>query len=142
MTPDPRVSAMRETITAPGAPPAVGPYAHAVRAGGLLFCSGQIPLHPETGEIAGATAGEQAERCLRNLEAVCQAVGARLSDAAKLTIYTTDMDSFGEVNAVYAGFFEHDPPARVAIGVSRLPREALVEIDAIVVAPAPSGGAE
>jgi len=71
----------RESVTAPGAPAAVGPYVHAVRAGGLLFCSGQIPLHPETGEIVGATAAEQAGRCLENLQAVCAAAGASLADA-------------------------------------------------------------
>jgi 2-iminobutanoate/2-iminopropanoate deaminase len=122
----------REAVHAPGAPAAVGPYVHAVRAGGLLFCSGQIPLHPETGELVGATAAEQAGRCLENLQAVCAAAGASLADAVKLTVYLRDMDDFAAVNEVYGSFFESDPPARVALAVAGLPRDAQVEIDAIV----------
>ena len=125
----------REAINAPGAPDAVGPYAHAVRAGGLLFCSGQIPLDPRTGDLVGATAGEQAGRCLENLAAVCDAAGATLGDAVRITVYLTDMRSFAEVNEVYSSFFESDPPARVAIGVEALPRGAMVEIDAVVAVP-------
>jgi 2-iminobutanoate/2-iminopropanoate deaminase len=124
--------AHRESITAPRAPEAVGPYVHAVRANGLLFCSGQIPLDPKTGEIAGATAADQAGRCLENLAAVCEAAGATLGDAVKLTVYLTDMAAFAAVNEVYESFFESDPPARVAIAVAGLPRGALVEIDAVV----------
>jgi 2-iminobutanoate/2-iminopropanoate deaminase len=130
------VPAHRESITAPGAPEAVGPYVHAVRAGGLLFCSGQIPLDPTSGEIVGATAADQAGRCLENLAAVCAAAGATLGDAVRLTLYLTDMGSFAAVNEVYESFFESDPPARVAIAVAGLPRGALVEIDAVVAPPA------
>jgi 2-iminobutanoate/2-iminopropanoate deaminase len=126
------VSQQREAIDAPGAPAAVGPYVHAVRAGGLLFCSGQIPLHPETGELVGTTAAEQAGRCLENLQAVCAAAGASLADAVKITVYLRDMDDFAAVNEVYGSFFESDPPARVALAVAGLPRDAQVEIDAIV----------
>jgi len=126
----------RESVTASGAPEAVGPYVHAVRAGGLLFCSGQIPLDPKSGEIVGATAADQAGRCLENLAAVCAAAGATLGDAVKLTVYLTDMGSFASVNEVYESFFESDPPARVAIAVAALPRGALVEIDAVVALPA------
>ena len=126
------MSAQREPVTAPDAPEAVGPYVHAVRAGGLLFCSGQIPIDPRTGELVGATAAEQAGRCLENLAAVCQAAGASLGDAVRLTVYLTDMTSFAAVNEVYGSFFENDPPARVAIGVAALPRGARVEIDAVV----------
>ncbi len=122
----------REPVTAPDAPAAVGPYVHAVRAGGLLFCSGQIPLDPRTGDLVGGSAAEQAGRCLENLAAVCQAAGASLGDAVKLTLYLTDMASLPAVNQVYASFFESDPPARVAIGVVALPRGAMVEIDAVV----------
>ncbi|MGI8903010.1 MAG: Rid family detoxifying hydrolase [Solirubrobacteraceae bacterium] len=125
----------REPITAPGAPAAAGPYVHAVRAGGLLFCSGQIPLDPRTGDLVGGSAAEQAGRCLENLAAVCQAAGTSLGDAVKLTVYLTDMASFSAVNEVYASFFESDPPARVAIGVSALPRGAKVEIEAVVASP-------
>jgi 2-iminobutanoate/2-iminopropanoate deaminase len=126
----------RESITAPGAPEAVGPYVHAVRTNGLLFCSGQIPLDPKTGELVGTTAADQAGRCLENLAAVCAAAGATLGDAVKLTVYLTDMGSFAGVNEVYESFFESDPPARVAIAVAALPRGALVEIDAVVALPA------
>jgi 2-iminobutanoate/2-iminopropanoate deaminase len=122
----------RETVTATGAPAAVGPYSHAVRAGGLLFCSGQIPLDPRTGDLVGTNAADQAGRCLENLGAVCQAAGASLGDAVKITIYMTDMSAFSAVNEVYASFFESSPPARVAIGVSELPRGAQVEMDAVV----------
>ena len=127
--------AHREPVHAPDAPEAVGPYVHAVRAGGLLFCSGQIPLDPRTGDLVGATAAEQAGRCLENLAAVCQAAGATLGDAVRMTVYLTDMASFASVNEVYGSFFESDPPARVAIGVVALPRGARVEIDAVVALP-------
>jgi 2-iminobutanoate/2-iminopropanoate deaminase len=122
----------RESVNAPDAPAAIGPYVHAIRAGGLLFCSGQIPLDPRTGDLVVGGPAEQAGRCLENLAAVCAAAGARLGDAVRVTVYLTDMRSFGEVNEVYASFFETDPPARVAIGVSSLPRGAQVEIDAVV----------
>jgi 2-iminobutanoate/2-iminopropanoate deaminase len=122
----------RESVTSPDAPAAIGPYVHAVRAGGLLFCSGQIPLDPRTGELVTGGAAEQAGRCLENLAAVCGAAGARLGDAVRVTVYLTDMGDFAEVNNVYASFFETDPPARVAIGVSALPKGAQVEIDAVV----------
>jgi 2-iminobutanoate/2-iminopropanoate deaminase len=126
------MASTRETVHAPGAPPAIGPYSHAVRAGELLFCSGQIPLDPATGEIVGATAAEQARRCLESLRAVCDAAGASLERAVRMTVYMTDLAAFAEVNEVYGSFFGEDPPARVAIGVAALPRGAQVEIDAIV----------
>lgn len=122
----------RETLTAPAAPAAIGPYSHAVRAGKLLFCSGQIPLDPHTGELVVASAAEQARQCLSNLSAVCDAAGASLGDAVRLTVYMTDLSSFAEVGEAYASFFPDSPPARVAIGVAALPRGAQVEIDAIV----------
>jgi 2-iminobutanoate/2-iminopropanoate deaminase len=122
----------REIVDAPGAPQAIGPYSHAVRAGGLLFCSGQIPLDPESGEIVGDSAAEQARRCLENLDAVCEAAGATLARAVRMTVYMTDLSAFAEVNEVYGLFFAQDPPARVAIGVAALPRGAQVEIDAVI----------
>jgi 2-iminobutanoate/2-iminopropanoate deaminase len=126
----------RETVTAVGAPDAVGPYTHAVRAGGLIFCSGQIPLDPDSGDLVGDSPGEQARRCLENLSIVAAAAGASLGeDAVKLTVYLTDMKAFAEVNEVYGSFFESDPPARVAFGVAALPKGAQVEIDAILAVP-------
>jgi 2-iminobutanoate/2-iminopropanoate deaminase len=129
------VSHHRESVTALDAPAAIGPYSHAVRSNGLLFCSGQIPLDPASGELVGETAAEQARRCLENLAAVCASAGATLADAVRLTIYMTDFGAFSEVNDVYAGFFEGDPPARVAIGVAALPKGAQVEIDAVIALP-------
>jgi 2-iminobutanoate/2-iminopropanoate deaminase len=130
----------REAITAPGAPAAIGPYSHAVlvdlrSAGSLLFCSGQIPLDPSSGELVGVTAAEQARQCLTNLAAVCDAARASLVDAVRLTVYMTDLSNFAEVGEVYATFFGDSPPARVAVGVAALPRGAQVEIDAIVAVP-------
>jgi 2-iminobutanoate/2-iminopropanoate deaminase len=122
----------REIVQAPGAPAAIGPYSHAVSAAGLLFCSGQIPLDPSTGELVGETPAEQARRCLENLNAVCDAAGTALQRALRLTIYMTDLAAFAEVNEMYATFFESDPPARVTVGVAQLPKGAQVEIDAIV----------
>src|SRR3954465_3370774 len=98
------MSIERRAVTAEGAPAAIGPYSHAVQAGGLLFCSGQIPLDPASGELVGDSPGEQARRCLRNLEAVCAAAGASLADAVRVTVYLSDMATFAEVNAVYAEF--------------------------------------
>ncbi|HZL48133.1 MAG TPA: Rid family detoxifying hydrolase [Solirubrobacteraceae bacterium] len=127
----------REIVQAPGAPAAIGPYSHAVRmdlrsADGLLFCSGQIPLDPTTGELVGETPAEQARRCLENLSAVCEAAGASLGRAVRVTVYMTDLAAFVEVNEVYGSFFAAEPPARVTVGVAQLPKGAQVEIDAIV----------
>ena len=129
------MSANREPVHAPQAPAAIGPYVHAMRAGGLLFCSGQIPLDPRTGDLVGSSPGEQAGRCLENLAAVCAAADTTLGDAVRLTVYLTDMRAFAEVNEVYGSFFESDPPARVAVAVAALPRGAMVEIDAVVALP-------
>ena len=129
------MSKHRDTVTALGAPAAIGPYSHAVRAGGLLFCSGQIPLDPESGELVGDTPAEQARQCLRNLQAVAAAAGGSLTDAVRCTVYMTDLGAFAEVNDAYGEFFEAGPPARVAVGVAALPKGAQVEIDAIVALP-------
>lgn len=122
----------RETVDAPGAPAAIGPYSHAVKAGGLLFCSGQVPLDPKSGELVGNSPADQARQCLVNLQAVCEAAGTVLARAVRLTVYTTKIEDFAAINDVYAGFFTSEPPARAAVGVVALPKGALVEIDAIV----------
>jgi len=124
--------AEREIIEAPGAPAAIGPYSHAVRHGGLLFCSGQIPLDPDSGELVGTDAATQARRCLENLAAVCAHAGTSLARALRMTIYMTELGEFAAVNEVYASFFVSEPPARVTVGVAQLPKGAQVEIDAIV----------
>lgn len=130
------MAAHRDVVNADGAPAPVGPYSHAVRAAGLLFCSGQVALDPQTGEIVGETAAEQARQCLVNLQAVCEATGAWLHDAVRMTVWLTDMGDFAAVNEVYGEFFAAEPPpARVAIEVSALPKGGLVEIDAIVALP-------
>ncbi len=125
----------REAVTAMGAPDAVGPYSHAVRAGGLLFCSGQVPLDPGTMQLVEGSVGDQTRRCLENLAIVCAAGGAELSDAVRMGIYVTDMATFKEVNDAYAAFFGDAPPARSTIGVVALPLGAGVEIDAVVALP-------
>ncbi len=123
----------RRTVTASAAPEAVGPYSHAVACGGLLFCSGQVPLDPASGSLVDGGTGEQATRCLQNLAAVCEAAGARLEDAVRMTVYLADLArDWAEVNAAYGAFFSSHPPARVAIGVAALPLGARVEIDAVV----------
>jgi 2-iminobutanoate/2-iminopropanoate deaminase len=125
----------RHSVTAQGAPAAVGPYSHAVESGGLLFCSGQVPLDPDTGKLVEGTIGDQTRRCLENLQIVCAAAGASLADAVRLGVYVTDMSTFPDVNEAYATFFGDGPPARSAIGVAALPLGARVEVDAIVALP-------
>ena len=125
----------REPVTAVGAPAAIGPYAHAIRAGGLLFCSGQIALDPETGELVADGHREQTIQCLENLRAVCAAAGTELRDAVKVTVYVTEMGAWDDVNEAYAEFFSSDPPARAVVGVDALPRGARVEIEAVVALP-------
>ena len=125
----------RDLIDAPQAPAAVGPYSHAVRSGNLLFCSGQIPLDPETGDLVDASVGAETERCLQNLAAVCEAAGTSLDNTLKATIYTTELDRFAEINETYGRFFEGSPPARAALGVAALPKGVKVEVEAIVAVP-------
>jgi 2-iminobutanoate/2-iminopropanoate deaminase len=125
---------VREKIETPEAPDAIGPYSQAIRHGDLLFCSGQIPLEPSSGELVKQDAAGQARRCLENLEAVCGAAEASLADALRVTVYLTDMGEFTRVNDVYAEFLSGDPPARVAIGVVALPRGADVMVEAVVAA--------
>ena len=111
----------RKTVDDEGAPEAIGPYNHAVASGGLLFCSGQVPLDPDSGEIVGEGPAQQATRCLQNLEAVCEAAGTKLQSAVRLTIYTTQLDKFADINEAYAEVCPDDPPARAAGGVAALP---------------------
>jgi 2-iminobutanoate/2-iminopropanoate deaminase len=125
--------ALRTPVATDHAPAAIGPYSQAIRTGSLLFCSGQIPLDPSTGEIVKEDVAGQARRCLENLGAVCQAAGTSLTEAVRCTVYLVDIADFARVNEVYGEFFGgDDPPARVAVGVASLPKGADVEIDAIV----------
>jgi 2-iminobutanoate/2-iminopropanoate deaminase len=125
------VAVSREIVNSPEAPKAAGPYSQAVCAGGLIFCSGQIPIEPGTGALAQATAAEAVERCLLNLAAVLRAARARLEDAVQVTLYLADMADFAEANEAYTRFFPSGPPARICVGVSSLPKGARVEIAAI-----------
>ena len=126
----------RETVTAVGAPEAVGPYSHAVQAGGLIFLSGQTPLDPETGKLVEGDVGAQTRRCFDNLGIVAAAAGARLEhDTVRCGIDATDMATFKDVNAAYGSYFGDAPPARSTIGVASLPLGADVEIDAILAVP-------
>ena len=123
----------RTVVSTDSAPAAIGPYSQAIRTGNLLFCSGQIPLDPGSGEIVKEDVAGQARRCLQNLSAVVEAAGASLADAVRCTVYLTDMGDFTRVNEVYADFFAgEEPPARVAVAAAALPKGADVEIDAIV----------
>ena len=123
---------MRQVIKTADAPEAIGPYSQAIKSGDLLFCSGQIPIEPSTGELVKESAPGQARRCLENLEAICRAATTGLRRAVRVTVYLTDMGDFEQVNSVYEDYFPGDPPARVTIGVAALPRGADVEIEAIV----------
>lgn len=120
-----------DLIETGGAPAAIGPYSQAVAADGLLFCSGQIALDPETMEMVGATAAEQAHQVLENLEAVLRAGGSSLKDVLKTTLYLADMGDFTAVNEVYAVAFGEHRPARATVAAAGLPKGALVEIDAV-----------
>ena len=125
---------MRKNISTENAPKAIGPYAQAVvaNAGTLVFCSGQIPLDPKTGEMVGAgDVREQTERVLENLGAVLAAAGASFASVVKTTIFLADLQDFGNVNEIYARYFGQVLPARATVQAAGLPKGALVEIDAI-----------
>lgn len=122
---------MKEIIATAKAPKAIGPYSQAIRANDLLFLSGQIPLHPETGEITGQTMEEQTERVLENLKGVLESAGLSLADVVKTTVFLKDLGSFPKMNEIYARYFATNPPARSTVEVSRLPRDVQVEIEAV-----------
>jgi 2-iminobutanoate/2-iminopropanoate deaminase len=122
---------MRRTVNTANAPAAIGPYSQAVLSGGLLFCSGQIPLDPASGKMVGGGIEEQTDRVLRNLDAVLESGGASLRSVVKTTVYLTDLSDFPAMNGVYGRFFTENPPARATVQVAKLPAGALVEIDAV-----------
>jgi len=115
------------------APAAIGPYSQAIRAGGTVYLSGQIPLDPTTGELIAGDIEAQTVRVFENLKAVAEAAGGSLRQAVKVNIYLTDLSHFATVNAVMARYFEQPYPARATLGVAALPRGAAVEADAILV---------
>lgn len=121
----------RKVVSTEKAPGAVGPYSQAVKAGGTLYCSGQIALDPETGNLVGESFADEARRVLMNLKAVIEEADMELSHAVKCTLYVTDISKFGEVNEVYGEFFGESLPARAAVEVSALPKGARVMIDCV-----------
>jgi 2-iminobutanoate/2-iminopropanoate deaminase len=123
---------VRKVIETDAAPAPIGPYSQAVVANGVLYCSGQVPLDPASGEVVDGGIAEQASRCLESLDAVCRAAGTRLTEAVRIGIYLTDMAEFPKVNDVYATFFVKPYPVRTTVGVAALPKGALVEMDATV----------
>ncbi|MDR1242537.1 MAG: Rid family detoxifying hydrolase [Deltaproteobacteria bacterium] len=120
-----------EQINVQGAPAAIGPYAHAVRTGDLLFISGQVPFDPETGEVVGKTMAEQTRQAVANLETVLKGAGLTKTGIVKVTAFLADYNAFQEFNAAYAEFLGSHRPARTTVEVSRLPKNVLLEIDAI-----------
>lgn len=126
---------MREAISAPGAPAAIGPYSAAIRAGNLLFVSGQIPLDPSTGGVIDGDISAQTDRVMRNLAALLAAAGAGFQHVVRTTVFLADIGEFAAMNEVYQRYVVDPPPARATVQVSRLPRDVRVEIDAIAVIP-------
>ena len=120
-----------DVISTPHAPAAIGPYSQAIRSGNLLFLSGQIPLDPATGQLIPGDITAQTERVLKNLAAILEAAGSGLDKVLKTTVYLKDLAEFGRMNDVYGKFFGEKPPARATVQVSRLPRDAAIEIDLV-----------
>ena len=120
-----------DVISTSHAPAAIGPYSQAVRSGGLLFLSGQIPLDPATGQLVAGDISAQTERVMNNLAAILEAAGSSLAKVLKTTVYLRDLAEFGKMNEVYGKFFGEKPPARATVQVARLPRDAAVEIDLV-----------
>ena len=123
-----------EIIQTAQAPAAIGPYSQAIKANGLIFCSGQIPLDPATMQIIEGDIKAQTERVLLNAQAVLEAAGSSLSRVVKTTVFIKDMNDFAEMNAVYGKFFDASKPARSTVEVARLPRDVKIEIEVIALA--------
>ena len=124
---------MREAIAPPGGPRALGPYSPAIRAGNLLFLSGQIPINPATGELVGGDISAQTEQVMRNVGSLLQAAGAGFEHVVRTTVFMADLGEFDGMNAIYARYVGTPPPARATVQVARLPRDVKIEIDAIAV---------
>lgn len=124
---------MKETISTENAPGAIGPYSQAVKTGNMVFCSGQIPIDPATGEFVSNDVAEQTRQVLKNLIAVLEAAGTDLNNVVKTTVFLADMNDFTAMNEIYAEFFNENKPARATVQAARLPRDARVEIECIAV---------
>jgi len=123
--------AAKRVVSTKRAPSPVGPYSQGVLAGGFLFVSGQIPLDPETGEAVKGSFRDQVVRVMENVKAIVEAAGGTLEDVVKVTVYLRDLKRFSEFNEIYSKYFPKDPPARVVVEVSRLPRDAEIEVEAL-----------
>ena len=121
----------RKVISSDGAPKPIGPYSQAIQSGNFIFCSGQIPLDPLTGQLIQGDIAAQTERILENFEAVLKAAGSSLKQAVKLTVYLTNLGDFDALNKVLMVRFTHEPPARAVVQVSALPKNASIEMDLI-----------
>jgi 2-iminobutanoate/2-iminopropanoate deaminase len=124
---------MKETVKTDNAPGAIGPYSQAIKAGGMVFCSGQIPIDPATGEFVSENIGEQTEQVLRNLSEVLKAAGTSLDNVVKTTVFLADMNDFVAMNEIYGQYFSDNKPARATVQAARLPRDAKVEIECIAI---------
>jgi 2-iminobutanoate/2-iminopropanoate deaminase len=123
--------AVREAVSTPSAPPAIGPYSQAISAGGFLFVSGQIPMDPASGQLVGGDIAAQTHRVFQNLGAILEAAGTSFDRVVRTTVYLADMNDFAAMNEVYGTYFSAPAPARATIQAARLPRDARVEIDLI-----------
>ncbi|MEJ7847599.1 MAG: RidA family protein [Pyrinomonadaceae bacterium] len=122
---------MKEIISTEAAPGAIGPYSQAIKTGNMIFCSGQIPIDPATGEFVSGDIAEQTEQVLKNLKEVLKAAGSDLNGVVKTTVFLADMGDFTAMNEVYGRYFDENKPARATVQAARLPRDARVEIDCI-----------
>jgi 2-iminobutanoate/2-iminopropanoate deaminase len=122
---------MKEIISTENAPGAIGPYSQAIKVGDLVFCSGQIPIDPATGNFVSDNVSEQTDQVLKNLSAVLEAAGSGLDGVVKTTVFLADMNDFAEMNEVYGKYFDANKPARATVQAARLPRDARVEIECI-----------
>ena len=122
---------MRTPVKTDGAPGAIGPYSQAIKAGGFVFVSGQIPIDPRTGQFVAGGVAEQTEQVLKNLSAVLEASGTSLARVVKTTVFLADMSDFAAMNEVYGRFFTNEPPARATVAAAGLPRDARVEIELV-----------
>jgi 2-iminobutanoate/2-iminopropanoate deaminase len=125
---------MREVIATDQAPKAIGPYSQAIRAQGLIFTSGQIPIDPATAQIVGSDVSAQTDRVLKNLAAILRASGSSLEKVLRCTVFLKDMNDFAAMNEVYGRYFKQEPPARSTVEVARLPKDVLVQIDVVALA--------
>jgi 2-iminobutanoate/2-iminopropanoate deaminase len=124
---------MKHAISSPGAPKAIGPYSPAIRAGQLLFVSGQVPIDPATGDMVTGGIADQTRRVLDNIGELLLAAGRSFGDVARTTVFLADMNDFATMNAVYGEYFAEPYPARATVQVARLPKDARVEIDVIAI---------